>query len=267
VLVWWTGSDVVVGEITAYEITAAAASYGHRVVLWDNFPVNDFDAARVFLGPLTGRDTALDGVPLAGITANPMVEAAASRLALTTVADYAWNPSAYDPARSHRRAVRLTPGAAELAPLVAACSAWPPDAPQSPALAALCAAALTGEHDGLRAELSRLATLPTDVGGPLARELAPWVAAARDMAAAGLAALDLGRSEPPGLSRSEPSGMSRSEPPSLSPSGALEGARVVEALARAEAHEVNVLRDVIPPFVRAVLKGPTISPPSADPHR
>ncbi|WP_431918587.1 beta-N-acetylglucosaminidase domain-containing protein [Nonomuraea jabiensis] len=230
VLVWWTGSDVVVGEITAYDMTAAAASYGHRVTLWDNFPVNDFDFSRVFLGPLAGRATRLDGVPLEGITANPMVQAAASRLALTTVADYAWHLAAYDPARSHQRAVRLLPGATELLPLVEACSSWPPGDDQSPALTALCAAALEGNPtQPLRAELTRLAGLPTDVPGPFAEELAPWVSAARDVAAAGLAALDL-----------------------LAAEGT--AAAVEQALARAEAHEANVLRGVIPPFVRAVLE-------------
>ncbi|MFB4275334.1 beta-N-acetylglucosaminidase domain-containing protein [Nonomuraea sp. MTCD27] len=229
VLVWWTGSDVVVGEISAYDMTAAAASYGHRVALWDNFPVNDFDFSRVFLGPLVGRATELGDVPLEGITANPMVEAAASRIALTTVADYAWHLAAYDPARSHARAVRLLPGAAELLPLVEACSAWPPGADQSPRLTALCAAALEGRSRAeLRAELTRLAGLPADVAGPIAGELDRWVSAAKDMGAAGLAALDL-----------------------LSGSGT--PAAAAEALARAEAHEANVLRKVVPPFVRQVL--------------
>ncbi|WP_127934845.1 protein O-GlcNAcase [Nonomuraea polychroma] len=233
VLVWWTGSDIVVGEITAYDMTAAAASYGHRVALWDNFPVNDFDFARVFLGPLAGRATELDGVPLAGITANPMVEAAASQIALATVADYAWHLAAYDPARSHQRAVRLLEGAAELLPLVEACSSWPPGDNQSPALTALCASALAGDGvDRLRAELARLAELPTDVPGPIARELARWVAAAKDMGAAGLAALEL-----------------------LAGGAAAGSAGAAErALAQAEAHEANVLRGVIPPFVRAVLE-------------
>ncbi|WP_080036621.1 beta-N-acetylhexosaminidase family protein [[Actinomadura] parvosata] len=230
VLVWWTGSDVVVGAIPAYDMTAAAASYGHRVALWDNFPVNDFDFSRVFLGPLVGRATDLDGVPLEGITANPMVESAASRIALTTVADYAWHLAAYDPARSHRRAIRLLPGATELLPLVRACSAWPPGDDQSPALTALCAAALEGgPYEVLRAELTRLAELPTDVPGPIARELARWVAAAKDMGTAGLAALDL-----------------------LAGAGTLAAAE--EALARAESHEANVLRKVIPPFARQVLE-------------
>jgi hyaluronoglucosaminidase len=230
VLVWWTGSDVVVGAISAYDMTAAAASYGHRVALWDNFPVNDFDFSRVFLGPLVGRATDLDEVPLEGITANPMVEAAASRIALTTVADYAWHLAAYDPARSHERAIRLLPGAAELLPLVEACSAWPPGDDQSPALTALCAAALEGgPYETLRAELVRLAELPTGVPGPIAAELSRWVSAARDMGAAGLAALDL-----------------------LTGAGTLAAAE--EALARAETHEANVLRKVIPPFARQVLE-------------
>ncbi|MCK2217178.1 beta-N-acetylglucosaminidase domain-containing protein [Actinomadura sp. ATCC 31491] len=229
VLVWWTGPDIVVGAIPAYDMTAAAASYGHRLALWDNFPVNDFDFSRVFLGPLVGRATDLAHVPLAGITANPMVEATASRLALTTVADYAWHLAAYDPARSHRAAVRLLPGAAELLPLVEACSSWPPGDDQSPALTALCASVLLGEGAArLRAELERLAGLPVDVPGPFAAELAPWVAAARDMGAAGLAALDL-------LAGGDP-----------------QAAR--QALERAEAHEKNVLRGVIPPFARAVLE-------------
>ncbi|WP_187414279.1 protein O-GlcNAcase [Nonomuraea sp. PA05] len=230
VLVWWTGSDVVVGAISAYDVTAAAASYGHRVALWDNFPVNDFDFSRVFLGPLVGRATDLDDVPLEGITANPMVEAAASRIALTTVADYAWHLAAYEPARSHERAIRLLPGAAELLPLVEACSAWPPGDDPSPALTALCAAALEGgPYEVLRAELTRLAGLPTGVAGPIARELAPWVAAARDAGAAGLAAIDL-----------------------LTGAGTLAAAE--EALARADSHEANVLRKVIPPFARQVIE-------------
>ncbi|MGI5163668.1 beta-N-acetylglucosaminidase domain-containing protein [Spirillospora sp. CA-253888] len=220
--VWWTGSDVVVGEVTAGDVAASADSYGHRLVLWDNFPVNDFAPARVFLGPLVGRATGLDGLPLEGVTANPMVQAAASRLALATVADYAWRPAAYDPARSHANAVRLVPGAAELLPLVEACSAWPPGADRSPRLTALCASVLSGGPAGeLRAELERLAGLPTDVPGALARELAPWVAAARDMGAAGLAALAL----PHGRGRA---GRSGGRGPGPGPRGGERGRRAVQ---------------------------------------
>lgn len=253
VLVWWTGRDVVVGTITADEIRAAAASYGHRVALWDNFPVNDFDFARVFLGPLTGRDTALDAVPLAGVTANPMVAAAASQLALATVADYAWHPAGYDPAAAHRRAVRLTPGAEELRPLVEACSSWPPSADQSPALSRLCSAVLGDDPaaaERLRAELTRLTALLSPAPGRLGAELAPWVAAARDMGAAGLAALDLATPDPAAHAPSTP------DPAAPGPARHVRAAvaEAEKALARAEAHEANVLRGVIPPFARALLE-------------
>ncbi|MFI6520595.1 beta-N-acetylglucosaminidase domain-containing protein [Spirillospora sp. NPDC050679] len=256
--VWWTGSDVVVGEVSAADVAASADSYGHQLVLWDNFPVNDFAPARVFLGPLVGRTTELDGLPLEGVTANPMVQAAASRLALATVADYTWRPAAYDPARSHANAVRLVPGAAELLPLVEACSAWPPGADRSPRLTALCESVLSGgPAEELRAELERLAGLPTDVPGPLARELAPWVSAARDMGAAGLAALDLR------ASRDAEAADETGRPPEV--------IAAVRALARAEANEVDVLCSVIPPFVRRMLDraghgDAAPEPPPTGPH-
>ncbi|WP_205304214.1 beta-N-acetylglucosaminidase domain-containing protein [Nonomuraea montanisoli] len=244
-----------------------------KVALWDNFPVNDFDFTRVFLGPLTGRDTRLDAVPPAGMTANPMVHAAASRLALATVADYAWQPAAYDPARSHERAVRLVPGAAELAPLVEACSSWPPSADQSPALSALCASVLANASrsatrpDGentlvvgpegedtaavrLRFELERLAALPASTPGRIGEELRPWTAAARDIATTALAALDLVTALP----RANGDEVARGPAEAAASRAISETARAVAAaLARAEEHEANVLRGVLPPFVRAAL--------------
>lgn len=104
-LVMWTGADIVVGEVTRPDIDAAAQSFGRRLLLWDNFPVNDFDRSRLFLGPLRGRTTDLRGSALAGISSNPMVEAAPSRFALASVADWAWNPDAYDPDDSSARAI------------------------------------------------------------------------------------------------------------------------------------------------------------------
>lgn len=75
VLVAWTGRDVVVGSVTRAEIDAAAASYQRPLVLWDNFPVNDFEPSRLFLGPLTGRPASVAGSALVGVIANAMIEA------------------------------------------------------------------------------------------------------------------------------------------------------------------------------------------------
>jgi hyaluronoglucosaminidase len=190
-LVWWTGCDIVVGTVSRADIDGAAAAFGRDLLLWDNFPVNDFDATRLFLGPLLGRSTDLDGSRLHGISANPMVQASASRLALATVADWAWNPAAYDPTASARRAALAVAGslASALLPLLAVTSGWPPSADRAPHLSPLLAPALRREPEALErvdAALASLADLPTAVGegsSPVVDQLRRWLAAAAAEAA------------------------------------------------------------------------------------
>jgi hypothetical protein len=182
--VLWTGDDVVVGEVTEQHVRGASAAFGGRpLVLWDNFPVNDFDLSRLFAGPLVGRSAGLPAAGLAGILANPMVQAEPSRFALRTVAEWADDPAAYDAARAAERALREVAGAEAdaLRPLVAAASSWPPSRPQHPALSAAVAASFdagraTPALADLLAELSALAALPP--ASPLSRALRPWALAA-----------------------------------------------------------------------------------------
>jgi hyaluronoglucosaminidase len=232
-LVWWTGFDIVVGTVSRDDIDRAAASYQRELLLWDNFPVNDFDRNRLFLGPLEGRTTDVAGAPLLGITANPMVDYEPSKFGLAAVADWAWNTAAYEPASAARRTLALL-GAAGVAPLVSALSAWPPSAPQDPGLSALVERALDGDSDDLRRELLALASIDVKLADSLG--LASAAAAAAAMSRAGIAALD------------------------GSPADAL------AALAEAEAHDPNVLRGVIPPFVREALSRAGVeAPPPPDP--
>lgn len=252
IAVWWTGSDVVVGEVTRADIDAAADSFRRRLLLWDNFPVNDFDRSRLFLGPLRGRTTDVAGSALLGISANPMIEAAASQLALATVAEWAWNPSAYDPAAAAARALVAVAGplSARIAPLVAACSSWPPSAAQSPELTRLVDAALDGDW-GAAADLGRAlrdlaAVPPLGAATRLAEQLEPWADAGAAMARAGLAGLAV-------LELLETHAVALEAGVALARS----------ALAEAEDHHAAVLRDVVPRFVRRVLDraaaGPGIS--------
>jgi hyaluronoglucosaminidase len=97
VLVYWTGVGVVPATITAAQASATAAEFGHQIVVWDNYPVNDYQPTRLFLGPLSGRAADLDNA-IAGFTSNPMQEAAPSSIPEFTTADYTWNPGAYDAA-------------------------------------------------------------------------------------------------------------------------------------------------------------------------
>jgi hyaluronoglucosaminidase len=105
VQVAWTGVGVVPRTITARELAAARSAFdGRPLVTADNYPVNDYEEKRLFLGPYRGRDAAVAGGS-AGVLANAMQQAAASRVPLFTAADYAWNPYGYDPRRSWGAAV------------------------------------------------------------------------------------------------------------------------------------------------------------------
>lgn len=241
-LVWWTGRDIVVGEITRADVDAAAAVFGDRLLLWDNFPVNDFDRGRAFLGPLLGRTTDVEGSALRGAWTNPMVEFVPGCFGIVAFADWAWNPRDYDPDRAAEAALRIVAGTAAeaIAPLVRTLSSWPPSAPMDPGLARAAEAALDGAGDSaggvvgadgqLRARLEEFVALGSvAVDDEPARSLRPWLAAAADMGAAGLAALDYA-------------------------AGSGTRADVEAALARAEAHDAKVAVDVIPAFVRTVLE-------------
>ncbi|MEU1365293.1 beta-N-acetylglucosaminidase domain-containing protein [Streptomyces sp. NPDC005803] len=105
VLVEWTGVGVVAPTMTVAQADAARKVFGHPILTWDNYPVNDYATNRLLLGPFNGREKGLPG-RLAGITANPMIQPYASKLSLYTVADYAWNDGAYDPRTSWGRGLK-----------------------------------------------------------------------------------------------------------------------------------------------------------------
>ncbi len=106
VVVYWTGPEVVSYAVTREELDAAAHRFGGReLLLWDNYPVNDFDRERLFLGPLRGRDPRIADA-LHGIVANGMLQAVPSKLALATVAGWARDPHAYDAVSAFECALR-----------------------------------------------------------------------------------------------------------------------------------------------------------------
>ncbi|WP_314584695.1 beta-N-acetylglucosaminidase domain-containing protein [Paenibacillus terrigena] len=97
IIVQWTGSAVVPAGISASDADKANAIYKHDLLIWDNFPVNDYARDRLYLGPLYNRDAELADHGIIGLTTNPMNEAEASKIAIFTIADYLWNPAAYNP--------------------------------------------------------------------------------------------------------------------------------------------------------------------------
>lgn len=103
VYLFWTG-DSVVGTITRKGAQTYRGFAKHRLILWDNYPVNDAHPA-MHLGPVTGRDSDLCEV-VDGYMSNPhCAQNEINRIPLLTCADYAWNPGSYDPARSIGQAI------------------------------------------------------------------------------------------------------------------------------------------------------------------
>ncbi|MFL5955361.1 MAG: protein O-GlcNAcase [Gaiellaceae bacterium] len=105
-VVYWTGPEVVSQEITREQLDGAVEAFGHELLIWDNYPVNDFAPEKLFLGPLRRRDPKLFEGRCAGLIANAMLQAVPSKLPLATVADFLRDPEAYDPEASFVRALR-----------------------------------------------------------------------------------------------------------------------------------------------------------------
>ncbi|MET7687328.1 beta-N-acetylglucosaminidase domain-containing protein [Streptomyces sp. NPDC005483] len=114
VVVEWTGVGVIAPTLTTDQLKQAREVYGHPILVWDNYPVNDYVTSRLLLGPYTGREPGVASAAT-GVTANPMVQGEASRIALFTSAAYLWNPNAYDPRRAFLASVRdlAGPGSAK----------------------------------------------------------------------------------------------------------------------------------------------------------
>ncbi|MFJ7936060.1 beta-N-acetylglucosaminidase domain-containing protein [Sporosarcina sp. NPDC096371] len=110
VIVQWTGVGVVAPTITSADAEKMSGIFKHDLLIWDNYPVNDYDRNRLFLHPLVGRDPDLTEHGVIGLTANPMNEAEASKIPLYTIADYVWNPAVYDANNSWERSIQAFGG-------------------------------------------------------------------------------------------------------------------------------------------------------------
>lgn len=196
VSVMWTGHTVVPARITEAEARARAEATGGRPpLLWDNYPVNDsLMSSSLHLAPLRGREPGLARA-CSGILANPMPLPRASLLALLTVAEFARDPSAYDPEAAWSRAIEEVGGAAAgaVGVLARACSSARVGASEAVLhrLVDAVEAGDPGATERIRVELDAVGTLEADLPEVLAAEVEPWVAQARREAAAGLAALAL----------------------------------------------------------------------------
>ncbi|MCR6506822.1 beta-N-acetylglucosaminidase domain-containing protein [Bacteroides sp. KH569_7] len=105
----WTG-DKVVACIDKPTMQFVNPLLKRKAFIWWNFPVSDYVRDRLLLGAVYGNGTDIDD-DISAFISNPMERAEASKIALFSIADYAWNMDAYKSDASWRRAVRyLMPG-------------------------------------------------------------------------------------------------------------------------------------------------------------
>jgi hyaluronoglucosaminidase len=231
--VMWTGPTVCSPELRAVDARGWTKALGdRRVVVWDNYPVNDaLMTASLHLGPYQGRDADLVDV-VGGVLCNPMTQARASQIALGTAMDFLAGPDAYDASASWSHVINEVGGerADALSTLARACCDSPISQPETLDLAVrveALARALDGEDwigpvRELRAELDRARAVsdafPDASSGddPLAVEIGPWAGAARRAAEAGLASLRLIQASRP-VALVDSDGRGRAAPPDPEP--------------------------------------------------
>ncbi len=113
VVLMWTGPGVIPESITNKSLRHILKTYGRKVLIWWNYPVNDTLANHLFMGPCVNLEPTLYE-SITGLTANPMNQGYASLVPLFTTGDYLWNPEAYNSEASLAAACReLMPDAYE----------------------------------------------------------------------------------------------------------------------------------------------------------
>jgi hypothetical protein len=109
----WTGPTVVSPTITRADLEATRARLdGRKLLLYDNFPVNDNgpdDTMALILGALRGREAGIREL-VAAYLACPERPLASSRLSLLTTAEFLQDPAGYDPDAAAARAVARLAG-------------------------------------------------------------------------------------------------------------------------------------------------------------
>lgn len=205
--VMWTG-DRVVADLDRPAMQWINARIRRNAYIWWNFPVSDYVRNHLLLGPVYGN--APDIGPLyGGFVSNPMERSEASKVALFGVADYTWNPAAYNADLSWRAGIRhVVPDAAEAYLTFASHNSdLGPNGHgyrrlESVSFKPAADAFLTALREGkpadaaaLRSEFERIATAPGKIRAHahnplLLEEINPWLDAFESLGRAGIAGIE-----------------------------------------------------------------------------
>lgn len=195
--IMWTGRKVVPREIAPEEAESFGASIRRKPLVWENYPVNDYETSKLLMAPYDGRSPETLK-RLEGLFSNPMNQAEASKLAVGAMADCLWNTEAYDPIESRRTSAMHLVGADALKPFLSFCDAnqwtrhWTNDPP--PIAKLVEEWQITADLEPIRAELDRIerecAHLRQSCKNvALMEEIEPWLFKLEELCAVGLRAV------------------------------------------------------------------------------
>lgn len=102
--VMWTG-DRVIADIETQGLEWINRHIERKAYVWWNFPVSDYVRDHLLMGPAYGLDTEA-GDLMSGVMTNPMEFAEASKVAIYSVANYAWNLEKYDSMQTWENALK-----------------------------------------------------------------------------------------------------------------------------------------------------------------
>lgn len=198
--VFWTGAEVC-SDVVRPDRDFVNTRIQRPSLTWWNFPVSDYCRENLQLGPSYTLDTTLTSADMSGILTNPMEHGEASKAAMYSVADYGWNPAAYNALDSWQRSMAVQmPGAPEAYATIAihACDPqkWYRKNESWNVEVFDCDNYAPEQYERLRQEFLKLKAAPAEIlshgGNPaLAAELAPWLMQAVNLADRGLLALKL----------------------------------------------------------------------------
>ncbi|MDD3999611.1 MAG: beta-N-acetylglucosaminidase domain-containing protein [Bacilli bacterium] len=106
IAVFWTGDNVCAEVISENDARKTQSAFARELFIWDNFPVSDFTyGVREFIAPIINRTVNLSKYAN-GYIINPSTHYYISKVAMTTMAHYAWNSEKYDPEKSFEIALK-----------------------------------------------------------------------------------------------------------------------------------------------------------------
>lgn len=102
--IMWTG-NFVIDVITHEGLQWINQHIKRPAYIWWNFPVSDYVRDHLLMGPVYGNDLNIKN-DMSGFVSNPMEYAEASKIAIYSVANYAWNLERFDSKASWKKALR-----------------------------------------------------------------------------------------------------------------------------------------------------------------